>query len=80
MNQERTNNIINNGNHEWHNYGRGRGNNCGKQCSFCNKINHMDDECYSKHGFPPWMKQKASYATNAFEKDEKNEAEKEKFT
>ncbi|XP_014498998.1 uncharacterized protein LOC106760077 [Vigna radiata var. radiata] len=41
-----------------HNQGRGRGRNPnhGKQCSYCNKMNHTVDECYSKHGFPPWYK------------------------
>ncbi|XP_017416433.1 uncharacterized protein LOC108327215 [Vigna angularis] len=36
--------------------GRGRNPNYGKQCSFCNKMNHTIDECYSKHGYPPWYK------------------------
>ncbi|XP_052724191.1 uncharacterized protein LOC128193979 [Vigna angularis] len=36
--------------------GRGRNPNYGKQCSFCNKMNHTVDECYSKHGYPPWYK------------------------
>jgi len=25
-----------------------------KQFSYCNKLNHTMDECYSKHGYPPW--------------------------
>jgi len=33
--------------------GNGRGKNFGKQCSFCNKMNHIADECYSKNGYPP---------------------------
>ncbi|XP_014490526.1 uncharacterized protein LOC106753251 [Vigna radiata var. radiata] len=33
--------------------GRGRNPNYGKQCSYCNKMNHTIDECYSKHGYPP---------------------------
>ena len=77
-NQQRTNNKTNNGNHGWRNYGRGRGKNYGNQCSFCNKMNHTADECYSKHGFPPWIKQRS--VANAFEKDEENEAEKGKST
>ncbi|XP_014503203.1 uncharacterized protein LOC106763539 [Vigna radiata var. radiata] len=36
--------------------GRGRNPNYGKQGSYCNKMNHTVDECYSKHGFPPWYK------------------------
>ncbi|XP_017423625.1 uncharacterized protein LOC108332834 [Vigna angularis] len=36
--------------------GRGRNPNYGKQCSYCNKMNHTIDECYSKHGYPPWYK------------------------
>jgi len=77
-NQQRTNNKTNNGNHGWRNYGRGRGKNYGKQCSFCNKMNNTADECYSKHGFPPRIKQRS--VANAFEKDEENEAEKGKST
>lgn len=34
--------------------GRGRNPNFGKQYSYCHKMNHMVDECYSKHGYPPW--------------------------
>ncbi|XP_014522703.1 uncharacterized protein LOC106779158 [Vigna radiata var. radiata] len=33
--------------------GTGRNPNYGKQCSYCNKMNHTVDECYSKHGYPP---------------------------
>lgn len=34
--------------------GRGRGNNYNsKLCTFCHKLGHTIDECYSKHGFPP---------------------------
>ncbi|XP_014506238.1 uncharacterized protein LOC106765990 [Vigna radiata var. radiata] len=36
--------------------GRGRNPNYGKQCSHCHKMNHTIDECYSKHGYPPWYK------------------------
>ncbi|XP_014506219.1 uncharacterized protein LOC106765970 [Vigna radiata var. radiata] len=36
--------------------GRGRNPNYGKQCSYCNKMNHTVDERYSKHGYPPWYK------------------------
>ncbi|XP_014489576.1 uncharacterized protein LOC106752408 [Vigna radiata var. radiata] len=36
--------------------GRGKNPNYGKQCSYCNKMNHTVDECYSKHGYPPWYK------------------------
>jgi len=41
-------------------------------------MNHKIDKCYSKHGFPPWIKQRS--VANAFEKDEENEAEKGKST
>jgi len=34
--------------------GGGRNPNYGKQCSYCHKMNHTVDECYSKHGYPPW--------------------------
>ncbi|XP_014515602.1 uncharacterized protein LOC106773420 [Vigna radiata var. radiata] len=53
-----------NGDQTWKNQGRGSGQgrgrgrnpNYGKQCSYCNKMNHTVDECYSKHGYPPWYK------------------------
>jgi len=39
--------------------GRGRGrNSTPKQCSYYHRTNHIVDECYAKHGFPPWYKQK----------------------
>ena len=38
--------------------GRRRNPNQGKQCTYCHKMNHTADECYSKHGYPPWYKQK----------------------
>ncbi|XP_014503011.1 uncharacterized protein LOC106763324 [Vigna radiata var. radiata] len=51
--------------------GRGRNPNYGKQCSYCNKMNHTVDECYSKHGYPPWYKKedkKSDWNTvNAFQ-------------
>ena len=42
----------------WRNHGRGRGRFAaqGKQCTYCHKPNHTVDECYSKHGYPPWYK------------------------
>ena len=40
-------------NHGQRNYGKGRGKGYGEQCSFCHKMNHTVDECYSKHGYPP---------------------------
>jgi len=43
--------------------------NYGKQYSYCHKVNDTTDECYSKHGFPPWMKQKMNYTANALEKE-----------
>ncbi|XP_068498583.1 uncharacterized protein [Phaseolus vulgaris] len=64
-------NYRNGGNTGWKNYGRGRGKNYGKQCSYYNKMNHTVDECYSKHGYPPWMKQQRNnYAANAVERVE----------
>jgi len=41
-------------------------------------MNHTTGECYSKHGFPPWMKQKRDYTANSFEKEEENETDKNK--
>jgi len=38
--------------------GRGRNPNQGKQCTYCHKMNHIVEECYSKHGYPPWYKQR----------------------
>ncbi|XP_017431848.1 uncharacterized protein LOC108339219 [Vigna angularis] len=38
------------------NQGRGKNPNYEKQCSYCHKMNHTVDECYSKHGYPPWYK------------------------
>jgi len=37
-------------------------------------MNHTADECYSKHGFPPWIKQRMSHVANAMD----SETEKEK--
>lgn len=36
--------------------GIGRNPNNGKQCSYCQKMNHIVDECYSKHDYPPWTR------------------------
>jgi hypothetical protein len=38
-----------------HSY-QGRGFNKGKVCTFCGKENHIVDDCYFKHGFPPGFK------------------------
>ena len=51
----------------WKGTGRGRGKNFGKQCSYCNKMNHNADKCYSKHGHPPWIKQRISHDVNVVE-------------
>jgi len=57
----------------WKGNGRGRG----KQCSFCNKMNLTADECYSKHGYPPWIKQRIAHAaTNAVENLEEHMVKK----
>ena len=42
----------------WRGQERGRNPNAGKQCFYCHKMNHTIDECYSKHGYPPWFKQR----------------------
>ena len=74
---QRTNNKVN---HGWRNQGKGRGKNYGKQCFFCNKMNHIADECYSKHGFPPWMKQRTNYTANVVERNEDCNGENEEFS
>ena len=33
--------------------GRGRGNGNCRYCTFCERINHIVDTCYKKHGYPP---------------------------
>jgi len=40
--------------------GRGRGKNPNqeKQRTYCHKMNFTTEECYSKHGYPPWYKQR----------------------
>ncbi|GAU31060.1 hypothetical protein TSUD_214960 [Trifolium subterraneum] len=38
-------------------YGRGRGKG-NKVCTFCGMTNHVVDECFKKHGFPPHMHSK----------------------
>ncbi|GAU21603.1 hypothetical protein TSUD_250860 [Trifolium subterraneum] len=38
-------------------YGRGRGKG-NKVCTFCGMTNHVVDECFKKHGFPPHMQNK----------------------
>jgi len=38
--------------------GRGRSYTQWKQCSYSHKLNHTIDECYSKHGYAPWYKQR----------------------
>lgn len=49
---QRTNVKSNRSDPAWCNYVRERGKNYGKMCSFCNKMNHIANEHYSKHGFP----------------------------
>jgi len=51
----------------WKSQGRARSKNYGKQCSYCHKMNHSVDECYSKHSFPPWMKQRYKSNINQIE-------------
>jgi len=77
-------NHINGDNTGWKNYGRGRGINCGKQCSYCNKENHATNELYSKHGFPLWMKQQRNnyvvYVVERVEEVTKNKLPQDKYT
>ncbi|XP_027915985.1 uncharacterized protein LOC114175418 [Vigna unguiculata] len=60
----------------WKGQGQGRGKNRsqnnGKQCSYCHKLYHTIDECYAKHGYPPWYKTKGEKVVNntIVEKDE----------
>ncbi|XP_014502000.1 uncharacterized protein LOC106762540 [Vigna radiata var. radiata] len=61
--------------------GRGRNPNYGKQCSYCNKMNHTVDECYSKHEYPPWYKKedkKSDWNTvNAYQNNNQNNNDSE---
>jgi len=66
-NNSRYGNHQNYGNTAWRAQGRGRSKHYGTQCSFCHKMNHSADECYSKNGFPPWMKQKHRTNVNYIE-------------
>jgi len=43
-------------------------------------MNHIADECYSKHGFPPWMKQRTNYTANVVERNEDCNGENEEFS
>jgi len=63
--QDQFNNWKSNG--AWRSQGRARTKNYGKQCSYCHKMNHIAEECYSKHGYPPWIKQKYRGNVNQFE-------------
>jgi len=43
-------------------------------------MNHTADECYSKHGFPPWMKQKYKNNVNQFKiQNSSRDLEEEQF-
>ncbi|XP_022633263.1 uncharacterized protein LOC111241069 [Vigna radiata var. radiata] len=61
--------------------GRGRNPNYGKQCSYCNKMNHTVDECYSKHEYPPWYKKEDKKSdwnsVNAFQNNNQNNNDSE---
>jgi len=48
---------------------RGRSYTQGKQCSYCHRLNHTIDECYAKHGYPPWYKQR----NENFEREKSND-------
>jgi len=60
-----------------HGRGRGRNPNYGKQCSYCHKMNHTVEECYSKHGYPPWFKQKNEYSNTLQENKNQDKREQE---
>jgi len=47
----------------WKSQGRGRSRNQ-NYGSYCHKLNHTADECFLKHGFPPWYKRKNDRAIN----------------
>jgi len=38
-------------------------------------MNHTIDECYSKHGYPPWYKQRTEYNINLTEKGSQDKKE-----
>jgi len=46
--------------------GQGRARNHRKQCTYYHKLNTVE-ECYSKHGYLSWMKQRNKYAINNLE-------------
>ena len=50
-------------------YGRGRGLNANKVCTYYGKIGHTVEVCYKKHGFPPHFKFKNASAENVFQDD-----------
>ncbi|GAU42474.1 hypothetical protein TSUD_100860 [Trifolium subterraneum] len=57
--------------------GRGKGN---KVCTYCGMTNHIVDECFKKHGFPPHMQQRGmvnNCQTNTNEEDSKSIAYEE---
>lgn len=47
--------------------GRGRGS---KFCTYCNRMGHVVDTCYKKHGYPPCYFQKDSNANNCMMEEE----------
>ncbi|GAU42269.1 hypothetical protein TSUD_81770 [Trifolium subterraneum] len=60
-------------------YGRGRGKG-NKVCTFCGMTNHVVDECFKKHGFPPHMQTKGivnNCHSNGAEEDSKSIAYEE---
>jgi len=44
--------------------GRRRSRNYRKKYNYYHKINHTIDESYSKHGYPPWIKQRYKLDVN----------------
>ncbi|XP_014503288.1 uncharacterized protein LOC106763635 [Vigna radiata var. radiata] len=52
--------------------GRGKGRNPhqGKQRSYYHKMNHTIDECYYKHGYPPWYKKGDNNGQNSVGQNE----------
>jgi len=57
--------------------GRGRNPNYGKQCFYCHKMNHTVEECYSKHGYPHWYKQRNDGSNNTQERGSQEKRERQ---
>lgn len=59
------------------NYGGGRnqgGRGKRKICTYCNKVGHMVDTCYKKHGYPPhYQKSASNFVTDQEIEDENSD-------